>query len=195
LLERGKLGIEPDLFHDGEDRWNMLQWVFSPGGAGFAYPTINWRLQMMAIRIAGFLEDEGHDSVPLPASGFRPANRYGLFSHRHAAVLAGLGEFGLNNLLLTPRYGPRVRLNSIITAAELDPDPLCAERVCLGDECGLCLEASECFGEIHELQMAGKTMRLARFSGICPAEACREGRRPFIRFCYGVCPVGKGRPR
>jgi hypothetical protein len=105
----------------------------------------------------------GGSGLPLaPSAGGRVPGRrarYAFFSDRHPAVATGLGAFGLNNLLLTPEYGPRVRLESMITTAELVPDPLCERPACLGaDACGLCLEASDCFGEIHELEMAGKTM-------------------------------------
>jgi epoxyqueuosine reductase QueG len=66
---------------------------------------------------------------------------FGPFSHRHAATRAGLGEFGYNNLVLTREFGPRQRFNSIITDAELIPDPLITEPVCLRDKCNLCLKA------------------------------------------------------
>jgi len=66
---------------------------------------------------------------------------FGPFSHRHAATRAGLGEFGYNNIVLTPQFGPRQRFNSIITDAELVPDPLIAEPICLRDKCRLCLKA------------------------------------------------------
>ncbi|KPK81714.1 MAG: hypothetical protein AMJ81_10375 [Phycisphaerae bacterium SM23_33] len=66
---------------------------------------------------------------------------FGPFSHRHAATRAGLGEFGYNNLVLTRQFGPRQRFNSILTDAELAPDPLVTEPICLRDECGLCLKA------------------------------------------------------
>jgi epoxyqueuosine reductase QueG len=65
----------------------------------------------------------------------------GPFSHRHAATRAGLGEFGYNNIVLTPQFGSRQRFNSIITEAELVPDPLLEEPICLRDECLLCLKA------------------------------------------------------
>jgi epoxyqueuosine reductase QueG len=65
----------------------------------------------------------------------------GPFSHRHAATRAGLGEFGYNNIVLTQQFGPRQRFNSIITEAELVPDPLIEEPICLRDECGLCMKA------------------------------------------------------
>ena len=72
-------------------------------------------------------------------SPFRYTN--GPFSHRHAATRAGLGEFGYNNIVLTPQFGPRQRFNSIITEAELVPDPLISEPICLRDACRLCLRA------------------------------------------------------
>ena len=66
---------------------------------------------------------------------------YGPFSHRHAATRAGLGEFGYNNVVLTREFGPRQRFNSILTDADLVPDPLIEEPICLRDNCRLCLEA------------------------------------------------------
>ena len=47
---------------------------------------------------------------------------------RHAATRAGLGEFGYKNALLTPQFGPRQRINSVLTDAELAPDPCWASR-------------------------------------------------------------------
>ncbi len=40
---------------------------------------------------------------------------------KDAAVFAGLGCLGKNNLLLTPEYGPRVRLRAMLLEAELKP--------------------------------------------------------------------------
>jgi ferredoxin len=61
----------------------------------------------------------------------------GDFSHKHAALAAGLGAFGWSNLLLTPRYGARQRLISVITEAELEPGALlAASEVCKPQLCG-----------------------------------------------------------
>jgi epoxyqueuosine reductase QueG len=79
----------------------------------------------------------GEDAVRHSPFGYT----FGPFSHRHAATRAGLGEFGYNNLVLTRQFGARQRFNSIITDAELVPDPLVSEPICLRDKCRLCLEA------------------------------------------------------
>ena len=52
---------------------------------------------------------------------------------KDAAVLAGLGCIGKNNLLITPEYGPRVRLRAI--ALEVGPAITGAERFSPCDAC------------------------------------------------------------
>ncbi len=46
------------------------------------------------------------------------------FSHRHAAVAAGVATFGWSGMALTPEFGSMQRFNSILTSAELEPTPL-----------------------------------------------------------------------
>lgn len=189
-LECDRFGRNSDLIPK-EELWGVQQTVFR-----FMYDTLNVQLQMIGVQLAHLLASHGYKTLPLPAGGQKVgAGRYAFFSHRHAAVLAGLGEIGLNNLLLTPQYGPRVRLNSVITRAPLVPDPLLEEPVCRGEEeCGRCLRAKSCFGEIEVWNLAGKQMPVARFTG-CQKDLCKrsnpEGKLPYIRYCWGVCPVGK----
>ncbi len=191
VLECDRFGTKSELIPPKE-LWEVQTTVFK-----FMYDTANMRLQQVASQVGFLLEEHGHSALPLPAGGRKVgAGRYAFFSHRHAAVAAGLGEIGLNNLLLTPKYGPRVRLESLITSAELEPDPLYSgPPICPGEECGLCMRAHECFGKIYELDVASKKMPVARFTGACPSDLCKrqnpEGKLPYIRYCWGVCPVGK----
>jgi GNAT superfamily N-acetyltransferase len=58
---------------------------------------------------------------------------YGGAFLKDAAALAGLGVIGKNNLLVTPRYGPRLRLRGIFMEAELEPTgPLTDFAPCVG---------------------------------------------------------------
>ncbi len=68
---------------------------------------------------------------PIPAA-YPRVNKplFGIFSHRHAAVRAGLGEFALNNLLTTPKYGASIRLISVITEAEFEYDEPYTDNYC-----------------------------------------------------------------
>jgi epoxyqueuosine reductase QueG len=89
----------------------------------------------LAFKVARFLENQGYRAYPVSYG-----SRYGIesegFSSRHAAVEAGLGEIGLNNLLITPRYGPRIRLIAVMTDAELAPDKRFGGKICDGKRCG-----------------------------------------------------------
>ena len=51
---------------------------------------------------------------------------------KDAAVMAGLGCIGRNNLLVTPQYGPRVRLRAVILSADLPPTGPAAFDPCEG---------------------------------------------------------------
>lgn len=110
----------------------------------YGYVVPNWDLSTAATRLARFLEKTGYTGIPFPPTGL--LYKFGTradFSHRHAAVAAGLGEFGLSGLLLTPQFGPRQRLVSIITDAPLEPSPMYeGPAVCRPDSCGrACIKA------------------------------------------------------
>ncbi len=118
---------------------------------GFAY--LNWELSRVALKVAKVLEANGYRSLPIPPSHtlvqyryyehFDEWNRYlGDFSHKHAALAAGLGTFGWNNLILTPNFGARQRLISVVTEAPLEPGELMpSEQLCKPELCGYaCVE-------------------------------------------------------
>ena len=91
-----------------------------------------------------FLEDKGFLAASIPIylpikMSKETQGLIGDISLRHAAVEAGLGEIGLNRLLLTKRFGPRIRLGAVLTTAPLKPDQIFTEKIC--DNCGECVRA------------------------------------------------------
>lgn len=56
-----------------------------------------------------------------------------------SAVKCGLGCHGKNTLLITPKYGPRVRLIAVLTTAELEVDEPFKEDFCR--DCQKCVDA------------------------------------------------------
>jgi epoxyqueuosine reductase len=149
----------------------------------YGYPILNWDLSSVASRVAKFLEAHGFKGLPFPPTGllYKFGNRAD-FSHRHAAVAAGLGEFGWSGLLLTPRFGPRQRLVSIVTDAPLEPSPLYdGPRLCRPDSCGrACVKAcptGAMTGQVT-LEIGGKTFEYARLHTVkCKWPFAEEGFR------------------
>ena len=112
---------------------------------------MNGRLDLMDFsrgvnyRLATFVERElGGRAMTVPVSYPLPMSKetqggVADVSMRHAAVAAGLGTFGRNNLVLHPRLGSRVIFTTVLTDVELEPDAPLTERLC--DDCGLCVDS------------------------------------------------------
>jgi epoxyqueuosine reductase len=76
----------------------------------------NRRMEKTGLNLAGWLGQElGVKTHILPYH----VERGGVFL-KDAAVLAGLGVIGRNNLLVTPEYGPRIRLRAMLVEVEGD---------------------------------------------------------------------------
>ncbi len=104
------------------------------------------------------------------------------FSHRCAAVAAGLGRVGWSGNVVTEDYGARVLFNSIITDAKLIPDAPMEKNPC--NNCKLCEKAcqsgffSRDEGETISIagveETIGKRKSLAYCCCICGGMACQN---------------------
>ena len=157
------------------------------------YHTVNELLDSCGYRLATFLTEKGYPSVWVPRDGYGSIEvlkekPIAFFSHRHAAFCAGLGNFGLNNVLLTPQYGPRVRFASIISMAEIPGDPIVEDPLCI--KCRRCVAVcpvSAVPGGEYPQELTNKLACARRSEGL---------RNKFISpcgCCIKVCPVGKDR--
>ena len=103
------------------DWWSLKVRGFTPGNCELAAQSKRLRVWMN--------EEQGTGALSLPYQ-----IEYGGAFLKDAAVLAGLGVFGRDNLLITPEYGPRVRLRGIFLEADLEPTP----RLEGFDPCAMC---------------------------------------------------------
>jgi epoxyqueuosine reductase len=158
------------------------------------YDTTNRELDQIAYDLARFLNRLGQASIFFPRDGYgtlralREQNR-AAFSHVVAAKYAGMGTIGASHNLLTPEFGPRVRLVSVFTSARVPPDPVTSTDLCI--LCGACARCcpKKAIG-----------MRKDRVAGDFDATACLEmaeelsARRCYpCGICTKVCPIGKDR--
>ena len=152
----------------------------------FGYNLLNGILDNGLLRLLRFIEsDAGGIGYPIPASIPRDEEKLmGAMSNRHAAVCAGLAEFGWNGLAMRPDTGPRVRWGTLITDKEIEPNPL-------PDISGVCTNCKWCVqvcpmqaiseDQGVELSIGGKVFRYAVLNKM----RCRCGVSGFTRSTAG----------
>ncbi|MGQ9629003.1 MAG: 4Fe-4S double cluster binding domain-containing protein [bacterium] len=142
---------------------------------------------------------EGFRAHPLPATleegEVDPRFLAAPFPHKTAATRSGLGWIGKSALLITPQYGPRVRLATILTDMPLDVGTPIEGSRC-GD-CDLCVRACPASA------ISGNEWRAGRpREEFYDARACRDMARKLsgemigedvaiCGICIAACPVGK----
>ena len=153
----------------------------------------NRRMEETAINLAGWLGQElGLKAHILPYH----LERGGVFL-KDAAVLAGLGIMGRNNLLVTPDYGPRIRLRAMLVEVEVDPpetldfDP-CA-RCCM--PCTrACPREAFARGSYHRPSCAEQMKHDEAKKFRVPGAEEDTGQLlcvPYCRACELACPVAR----
>jgi epoxyqueuosine reductase QueG len=102
------------------------------------YDATNHTLDHAALMMAKKIQQSGYRAYPIPASSMLNNDNFeAVFSHKVAANLAGLGWIGKNCLLITPEFGPRLRLASVLTDAPLDTGEAVPNR------CGICTKCTD----------------------------------------------------
>ena len=162
----------------------------------FTLAIVNPQLDMLAFQGAQFLERQGYRAYPFPANMphySKPSEEYpggpGDISHRHVAVACGLGEIGWHNLLITPQFGTRQKLTTIITNASLVSDPVCEERLC--NHCFQCARACPTSAipvdpqEKTTVTIRGKALEYAKIVGW----RCRWGCSGMLRRAGGYTDI------
>lgn len=118
------------------------------------------------------------------------------FSHKMAATRAGLGWIGKTDLFVSEKFGPRVRLVSILVNHPLD----CSKAPVIASRCGSC---NICVEECPASAGTGKlwnvnVKRDEFFDAFACRKKCRELSRKLLNkeislcgICMAVCPIGK----
>jgi epoxyqueuosine reductase QueG len=157
------------------------------------YNTTNRYLDELAYKLAVYLNGLGHRAVFFPRDGYGDISVLvkkpeAAFSHVIAACYAGLGTIGYNHTLLTREYGPRVRLVSVLTDAEIAPDEMIEKSLCIKCElCKRCCPTSAFTTQPGILALMDKD-KCARYH-----EQLKNDYHYPCGVCIKVCPVGNDR--
>ena len=161
------------------------------------YRAVNALLDQKTLWLSTLIEREGYGALPIPASqSVKDMGLYsGAFQHKTAAVLAGLGWIGKSALFVSPLFGPRVRLGTVLTNMPLPVRSI--KGVLPGcKECRACVDACPAHAIRGENYAPGTSCR----DNIFDPKACSEhmkkaylhiGRGAVCGICMAVCPFGK----
>jgi len=119
------------------------------------------------------------------------------FSHKMAATRAGLGWIGKTDLFVSEKFGPRVRLVTILVNHPLN----CSKAPVIESRCGKC---DLCVRECPASAATGKlwNVNIKRdefFDAFKCREKCKELSHKHLKkdislcgICMAVCPIGRG---
>jgi len=152
------------------------------------------RLQKRTVRI---LKSEGYRILSIPPDSDRVEGKfvsrlYPRLTHKVAATCAGIGWIGRNGLLVSPYFGPRLSLATVLTDAPFDVDVPITRSLC-GD-CTLC--------RVHcpsDAITGNEWSRSDPFPELVRAERCRSHKtstrrtseKPNCGLCITICPFGR----
>lgn len=169
--------------------------VDKPSETYFAhYRSVNYYINEVTLRIMMYLQDGGYKAVPIPASQSLDKKPYsGIFQHKTAATLSGLGWIGKSGLFIHHKYGPRVRLGTVLTDMKLSSGMPIKE--------GKCANCNKCVISCPAMAIEGNnwTQGMER-SMLVNAHSCSQymknnfqhiGRGSVCGICISSCPVGK----
>lgn len=156
---------------------------------------INARLNAMTETIVRHIEGLGYRALAVPASKkIVEGGTEGSISHKAIAVMAGLGWQGKSLLLITPEYGPRVRLSSVLTDMPLRFDFPIKNRC---GKCTMCAEACPA-GAIRNVntEFHYSSREEAIDLDMCHKNTLKYMGVPGIEYtfcgqCIPVCPFGR----
>ncbi len=156
------------------------------------YRTTNTKLDLLALDAIDFIESQGYRALPVAASQSTPTEKEayrGIFPHKTAAVLSGLGFIGKNALFITPEYGSRVRLCTVLTDM-----PLTAQKPIQTPQCGSCqicknaCPAGAITGELYEYGAPRSTIFNAKKCSDHMKTYKDIGRGAVCGLCMRACP-------
>lgn len=177
--------------------WDEIDQIHMPTHPYFhQYRTANAYIDQLLFKVGLEMQAAGIPVVQVAASQSISKNGSGLqalFSHRAAAIRAGLGWIGKSNALVTHAFGPRVRLGTILFQADVQTDLPITESSC--GNCCACVKACPAYA------LTGRTWHFGMVrESIVDARACSEhmhaayqqiGRGVVCGVCIAVCPYGK----
>ena len=155
------------------------------------------RLEGIVAELEALLGKRGAAYYVPPVAQESEAELLAPFSFKYAATRAGIGWIGKNDVVITQRYGPRVRLSAVLVGAPLACGQPITESRC-PEDCTACVEACPCRALTGVRWDADKQraqiIDYHRCNRMRSAFIPRLGRKNACGLCLVCCPFGVSNP-
>lgn len=151
-----------------------------------------YKLEQILNDIEFALVEEGISYYIPPVAQQNEEELLALFSFKYAAVNAGLGWIGKNDVLITEEYGPRARLSAVLIDYPFEYGNKITES-----RCGSC---TKCVDICPHKALAGANWNIhTHRSDLIDYHLCNQKRSEYIKshgrkhacgLCMVVCPFG-----
>jgi epoxyqueuosine reductase QueG len=156
------------------------------------YRSVNYHINEVSLKIVLYLQKMGFKAVPIPASQTVSEKNEisGVFQHRTAATLSGLGWVGKSGMFIDEKLGPSVRLGTIFTNMKLSSSSPIRSGRC--GSCRICVESCPAMaieGKEWKAGMERNELYDARACSDYMKEAFKDiGRGVVCGICMSICP-------
>ncbi|MDP6549957.1 MAG: hypothetical protein QF659_07795 [Dehalococcoidia bacterium] len=131
---------------------------------------------LIAYKVARKIRRDGYRAFYIPNVLTEPRFKTAPFYFMPAMYAAGMGQLGMNCSIITPQFGPRIRVTGIITDLELPAGEPMAEKLYPG--CKTCLECvKRCPSKAIDGRYWKNVFKCSNYG--CSAT------------CLSVCPIGE----
>ena len=152
------------------------------------------RLEEILARLEILLRDHQVSYYVPPVAQKNETELLAPFSFKTAAARAGIGWFGKNDVIITERYGPRVRLSAVLINAPFEYNRPITESRCPAD-CTLCVDICPCKaikGVLwHQDMPREEIIDYHRCNRMRSAFIPKLGRKNACGLCMVACPYGR----
>lgn len=156
------------------------------------YRTVNTKLDLLALTAVTEIEKQGFLALPIAASQSLNTDKeqyQGVFSHKTAARLSGLGYIGKNAMLITKEAGSKIRLCTVLTNMPLKNTIGLIEENC--GECTVCKEvcpSSAIYGNNFDINLKRDSVLDPKKCSDNMKKYKHIGRGAVCGLCMRACP-------
>ncbi len=167
------------------------------------YRTKNAFLNRIGLGVVGLIRSTGYKAYMVDATVEDTGRRNYLdsfgnnFPHKTAATLSGLGWIGRSSLFVSLKYGPRVRLGTVLTDMPLNAEKAISTGKC--DGCAECIKACPVAAIKGSEWKVGVSRDDLLDAHTCRKKALKFGAGLGVKYslcgiCIQACPVGREDP-